>query len=230
MSDDASDDPADDAGYFYGFGIGMGFFSSIFASAGLFLLIQSWKQFCSQQEWTPQLLISTAFQSLFSLPFIGVPMFMYLGTRIWLTPVIGYSLPFMFAMCLFFGRNGRCNCRNPLHQNQRNNNNDAIQIHQHQPPKNMMIYNWLKDIELTEYYHLFINEGYATVQDIETINAQDLEKLNITKHFHVKKILDKINNNNGQNVVGETMKSGYDREGPPSYNQINNLYFKPNTQ
>ena len=87
-------DPAESPGYFYGFGFGMGIFSSIFASAGFFVISGAWVNFCRQQTWTPQLLIQTLFTSLFGVPFMGVPLIISVTTGIWLVGLIGYLIPF----------------------------------------------------------------------------------------------------------------------------------------
>ena len=116
---------------------------------------------------------------------------------------------FLFFICLLMGRNGRLNRRNPFHRNgvQRNqNHNDNRNDIEIQQPRieqvskspsskqtSISIWNWLNDIGLTEYYQLFLTEGYTSVEDLETITDQDLHALNITKHFHIRKILNKIN-------------------------------------
>ena len=235
----------DNPGYFYGFGFGMGLFSSIFASAGLMVILGAWTNFCKEQNWTPSLLIPTLFQSLFGIPFFGVPLIIALTTGIWLVGLVGYSIPFSFAMCLIIGRNGNCDCRNPFHPNGHphiNQNDIEIQqprIQQHSTPKNTSIWNWLKDIELLEYYQTFINEGYTSAKDLETLTTQDLHNLKITKHFHVKKIMEKVNKNkSNEGTLGALPIPIYKHnvavepgQAPPAYSSVlNQIKSSPSYQ
>ena len=246
----SNSDPAESPDYFYGFGFGMGIFSSIFASAGLFVISGAWGNFLRQETWTPQLLMQTLFTSLFGVPFVAVPLIISASTGIWLVGLIGYSIPFTFCICLFMGRNGRFNHRNPFHLNgvrynhnhNRNHNRNDIEMQQPRiqqvsnspgfKQKNMSIWHWLNDIGLTEYYQLFITEGYTTVKDLETITNQDLQALKITKHFHVRKILDKINesqqytnNKTDEGIPGPQLvyNPGAADDAPPSYNELSSM-------
>eukprot|EP01083_Nonionella_stella_P264190 896540_1 len=55
------------------------------------------------------------------------------------------------------------------------------------------IKDWLIQIDLIQYNHTFLHAGYETVGDVVTATKTDLENINITKYYHIKKILNHIN-------------------------------------
>jgi len=198
------------SGAYIGMGIGLGLFSSLFASAGLALLVGTWKECLKSTVWQPSDVICTLFRSAFSVPFIGVPLFMTFSLRNPIILAFGYGVPFIVSLMLRSG----FSVRNPCQTQPNGGHPIPVPIEpvefQHQSPQrgglpnSDAIYRWLEDIGLTEYHQLLKTQGYDTVADLKTITVSDLKELGITKQMHVKKILSKngggmlmANNNEG---------------------------------
>ena len=153
----------------------------------------------------PAEIIGTVFQSLFAMPFIGVPIFIgVFSFQNFLIPIIGYGLPICAVLLMKSG----CSMRNPCQRRSRtpvraeeyiDPDGNHIEIKRVKTSKKNIdvIYNWLSDIGLTEYHEILKAEGYETVADLKTITAVDLKELGITKQMHVKRILTK----NGQGTA-----------------------------
>ena len=145
---------------------------------------------------SPGIVVFVLFRSVFSLPFIGVPLIMATSMGIWITAVVGYLIPLIFMLCFM----SKFKCKNPRY----NNNENQSDTNVNNENKNTIIWNWLNDIGLTEYYEILIKEGYQSLNDIHTISAKDLNDLNISKQMHVKKILNKINSETGKKAETDT--------------------------
>ena len=114
------------------------------------------------------------FFALILLPVVGVPLIFGVLLKTWaswMIPVIGYPMAFVLSFVVI----KKCRKRKK-NQNERNT----------------LILNWLSQIELTEYYEVFIKEGYESLDDLHSITAGDLIKLKITNQAHIDKILNQI--------------------------------------
>eukprot|EP01084_Bolivina_argentea_P092085 165716_1 len=119
----------EDETIFLAVGLAAGLFSSIFAFAGFATCYAAWSQCCKSQEWGICSVICIIFQSLFSIPFVAVPILPYLLAGIWITPLVGYTLPFLCFFCCKCSNSKKLKVQNPRYKQNENNNsynvNDA---------------------------------------------------------------------------------------------------------
>merc|ERR1712173_497768 len=72
---------------------------------------------------------------------------------------------------------------------------------------------WLKQVGLEQYHDRLVREGYETLSDLQTLTADDLRGMYITKQMHVKKILGKIETEKGMKGTGGTKNVSGENEG-----------------
>lgn len=198
----------------WGWAIGLGIFTSFFAAAGLLVWIQTILALKEENECNPCLIGFALFRFAFACPFIAIPFIVGYGTP---TMIIGYTLPFFYFSCYICSQYSICQCKNPIQSKSKqssnyvhepllndNNKSDDIKL-EIKDKKTDELYIWLNEINLSEYYIKFINEGYKTIDDICTINEKDLNELGIIKQFHRKQIIIKINQTK---AAGNTNQAG----------------------
>ena len=216
------------SGCWLGIGLGVGVVCSLLAAVGLYLVYASCGKVCAQytelSEWSISTFCGMIIPSITGSVLIILPIICVWLLPIWLLPVVSYSLLFSYIMCYrsCIMKTDGDNITQPLSDANKDDDvydailNDNSLIGNNEITNNHEIYIWLQEIGLTQYYHTLTNEGYETINDILTINEEDLIKLNITKHLHVKKIMGKIraslNLNIGNNVELEGMDNVSDQE------------------
>ena len=214
----------ENTGCFVGVGIGLGLFSSVFASVAIFMIVTTWMSCCQQTEWGGGIICMVVFRTLFSLPFLAPPAIIGLFLGVWLVTLIGYLMPFVYFGCFWCNKRNQFSIKNPMVNNNQNNNNYDTTTNtnvytygggnNNNNDDNHEVKQWLNDIGLGEYYQTLKYQGYETVDDVLTITDNDLKELGITKQMHVKKIMNKIN---GQNGIAMTVMNDGNDDIPPPY-------------
>jgi len=80
---------------------------------------------------------------------------------------------------------------------------DYEKVEKEESPKNEVVWNWLDQIGLSQYYDTVINEGYESLTDLQSITEKDLDGMGINKQMHKKKILKKIEEETGKEQDAE---------------------------
>ena len=192
-----------------GFGLGMGVFSSVFAMAGFTVM----RQALAMCDANPGMAV---FMCIFSLPFLGVPLIMYFTMQNIVIPITAYCILTIAQCWVEYKKRKNAAAGSTLFNKTRAapvgaaaavpaavpvavpaaavgnyNSNAATVVY-----SNYQIKSWLDSIGMIEYYSNFVNNGYETVNDMNTLTKTDCNNIGIIKYLHVKKIVDKAKRGN----------------------------------
>lgn len=171
-------------------GLGLGVFTSLFVFAAGVILRHSWQRI--QQTINKE--TETSISSLIILGIIHIfymimvvlclitPFYigLILVNGVWLIPLLAYLLAILYWVL------HKTNCLSRIQRNI-----EGYLPHNKLNVFNEIVWNWLDDIDLTEYHHIFVLNGYTTLNDLSSIKHEDLTKLNIINSIHIQNILAK---------------------------------------
>lgn len=194
-----------------GWGIGIGLMTGLCAGGGVFYLLYffHWAMHftisaCSRKckNVDPYEICAHACILLVGAVFAFLPLMIayswgfYTGIHLLILP-IAYSLVILYLIFVYisYKKNKKLHPNLVVFgNNHKRMTKDAKEQAHLRQYKNKFVYDWLKSIDLLNYYTVFIESGYQSELDINTITQKNCQKMGIIDKNHIKTILTKNKN------------------------------------